>query len=187
MKFFLPILIIFLLLPSCKPKVIQPGIYREIPKLGEKEIAEREAKDEREDRANRILGEAKIETENILTNEMERERKVIESPFKDIFFDFDSYLIKAEYYPLLDSISEWLKLKSNRNVIIEGHCDERGTHEYNLILGQKRGDAVRDYLVRKGVDPTRLKVISYGKERPIDPRHTEEAWAKNRRAHFRFE
>jgi len=70
---------------------------------------------------------------------------------------------------------------------VEGHCDERGTIEYNLVLGQKRAEAVKDYLVKLGIEEKRIKTISYGKEMPVDPGHTEEAWAKNRRAHFRIE
>jgi len=70
------------------------------------------------------------------------------------------------------------------SIMIEGHCDERGTEEYNLGLGDKRANSARDYLVSLGVSATRIKTISYGEERPFDPAHTEEAWAKNRRAHF---
>jgi peptidoglycan-associated lipoprotein len=109
------------------------------------------------------------------------------SPLKDIHFDFDSYTIRAEDLRVLSEIGGWLREKKTIRLLIEGHCDERGTVEYNLILGQKRADAVRAYLVSLGVEGERLRTVSYGKERPIDPRHTEEAWAKNRRAHFEIE
>jgi len=72
----------------------------------------------------------------------------------------------------------------NFDILIEGHCDERGTEEYNLALGEKRALAARDYIVGFGIAKDRISVISYGEERPADPRHNEEAWAKNRRAHF---
>jgi peptidoglycan-associated lipoprotein len=67
---------------------------------------------------------------------------------------------------------------------VEGHCDERGTEAYNMALGERRAEAAKDYIVNLGIAPNRIGTISYGEERPVDPRHNEEAWAKNRRAHF---
>ncbi len=183
MKLLAPMLVIFLLLSGCAPKVLEVPISDEWQRLKETDAKEEERRKVSLEPETKI-DEAKIEVEEILKREREKVVKIEETPFKDILFDFDSYAIKREYYPLLDSISEWLKMRKEKNVLIEGHCDERGTHEYNLILGQKRAEAVKEYLVRKGVDEKRLKTISYGKERPLDPRHTEEAWAKNRRVHF---
>ncbi len=82
----------------------------------------------------------------------------------------------------------WFRDTANRGkkVRIEGHCDERGTVEYNLVLGQKRADSTRNFLVGLGADGRLLETISYGKEKPVDPGHNEEAWAKNRRAHFQM-
>ena len=80
--------------------------------------------------------------------------------------------------------AEWLKARPAAKVTVEGHCDERGTVEYNLALGDKRAHAVRDYLVSLGVPADRLQAVSYGKERPMDSGHGEAAWAQNRRAHF---
>ena len=105
----------------------------------------------------------------------------------DILFEFDSYTIKAEYYPKLDEIGAGLKSQRNINIAVEGNCDERGTIEYNLALGQKRADAVKSYLVKMGVDSSRIRAISYGKEMPADPGHSEEAWVKNRRAHIKID
>ena len=79
-----------------------------------------------------------------------------------------------------------MKRHSTLQVLIEGHCDERGTVEYNLALGDQRASAAEWYLMRAGVVSTRMAAVSYGKERPLDPKHTEEAWARNRRAHFRI-
>ncbi len=101
-----------------------------------------------------------------------------------IYFDFDSSAIRPDQIPALDQAVEWLKAHPDVQVQIEGHCDERGTKEYNLNLGQRRADAVREYLVSKGIDPNRLYTISYGEERPIDPGHNEAAWAQNRRVQF---
>jgi peptidoglycan-associated lipoprotein len=108
-----------------------------------------------------------------------------ESQFKTVYFDFDKYNLRSDAKAALDYNYELLKKFPNAIIKIEGHCDERGTVEYNLALGEKRAKAARDYLVGLGIDPNRISIISYGKERPVDPRHNEEAWAKNRRAEFR--
>ena len=109
------------------------------------------------------------------------------APLKDMLFEFDSYSIKSEDFAKLNEIGSWLKQYKNINIAIEGHCDERGTIEYNLALGQKRAETVKNYLVKLGVDGARIKAISYGKELPADPSHTEDAWAKNRRASFKVD
>jgi peptidoglycan-associated lipoprotein len=102
----------------------------------------------------------------------------------DIHFDFDKYDLRAGDRQILTDHGKWLADNANVKVTIEGHCDERGTVEYNLALGEKRARAARDFLVSYGVSQDRLDITSYGKERPEDPRHTEEAWAVNRRCHF---
>ena len=106
------------------------------------------------------------------------------SPLKDIFFDFDKSNIKDDAKPSLSEDIQWLKTNSAALITIEGHCDERGTAEYNLGLGERRAKAARDYLVAAGIDAKRMKMISYGKERPFVLGHDEAAWRWNRRAHF---
>ena len=101
----------------------------------------------------------------------------------DIHFDFDKYNIRPGDAEILKKNYDWLTANSGR-VKIEGYCDERGTVEYNLVLGQKRADSTKSYMTKLGVDGNRIDTISYGKERPLDPGHNEAAWAKNRRAHF---
>ncbi len=108
-----------------------------------------------------------------------------ESQFKTVYFDFDKYNLRPDAKAALDANYELLKKFPNAIIKIEGHCDERGTVEYNLSLGEKRAKAARDYLIGLGISPNRITIISYGKERPVDPRHNEEAWAKNRRAEFK--
>ncbi len=111
--------------------------------------------------------------------------QIFKNEIQDIFFDFDRAEITAEYRDILRQNAEVLIRRLPQiSIMIEGHCDERGTEEYNLGLGDRRANAARDYLVSLGVSATRIKTISYGEERPFDPAHTEEAWAKNRRAHF---
>lgn len=103
---------------------------------------------------------------------------------KDVHFDFDRYTIRPMDAELLKQDTEWFRANPQTRVRIEGNCDERGTIEYNLILGQKRADATKTFLQGLGVNRALLDTVSYGKEKPLDPGHNEEAWAKNRRAHF---
>jgi len=107
-----------------------------------------------------------------------------QSPLQPVFFELDSVEISAEGQKTLAADAEVLKKYPSWVVSIEGHCDERGTAEYNLALGERRALAARNYLVSLGLDAGRLRTVSYGKEFPFDPSHTEDAWAKNRRAHF---
>jgi peptidoglycan-associated lipoprotein len=107
-----------------------------------------------------------------------------EGPLKDIHFQFDSYELDESARNGLRENGNWLKDHARAKAEVEGHCDERGTVEYNLALGAKRARAAKDYLVTLGVPGDRLTTISYGEELPICHEHTEECWAKNRRAHF---
>ncbi len=104
--------------------------------------------------------------------------------FEDVSFDYDKYDLTMNARDILSRHASKLKDRPNVKILIEGHCDERGTIEYNLALGEKRATAVQNYLENYGITVERLHTISYGKERPLDPRHTEDAWAKNRRAAF---
>ena len=99
-----------------------------------------------------------------------------------VLFDYDSAKLSSSAKILLDGQSRFLRANTDLNFIIEGHCDERGTREYNLALGEQRATAVRDYLVIQGIDPDRIKVISYGKEKPAVIGSNNMAWSKNRRA-----
>jgi peptidoglycan-associated lipoprotein len=103
---------------------------------------------------------------------------------EDIFFEFDSAVLLAEAQEILRKKAEWLINNPKATATIEGHCDERGTNEYNLALGERRAESAKAFLVDLGVQGSRLSSISYGEERPLDPGHNEEAWAKNRRGHF---
>jgi peptidoglycan-associated lipoprotein len=105
-------------------------------------------------------------------------------PLADVHFDLDSAALTDDTRATLEKHALWLQSHRDTRVTIEGHCDERGTVEYNLALGEQRARAVRDYLVSLGVAPDRLRTVSFGKERPLDTAATEEAYARNRRAHF---
>jgi peptidoglycan-associated lipoprotein len=139
------------------------------------EEARRRAAEEEEARRRREAEEAikPIETEE-------------EGPleFGKIYFDYDKYNLSGKSISTLSENAEILMGNPNMEIVIQGHCDERGTDEYNLALGEKRAQAARDFLVNFGIAKSRISVISYGEERPVDPGHEEEAWAKNRRAEF---
>jgi peptidoglycan-associated lipoprotein len=102
----------------------------------------------------------------------------------DIHFDFDKYDIRPDAARTLDANAAWLKSNGNQLLLIEGHCDERGTNEYNLALGERRAKSAMNYLVSQGVQASRITIISYGEERPLCTEHTETCWAQNRRDHF---
>jgi peptidoglycan-associated lipoprotein len=102
----------------------------------------------------------------------------------DINFDFDKYNIRERDAAVLKDDAACLQASPGRKARIEGHCDERGTVEYNLVLGQKRADSTKNFLVNLGVNAGALETVSYGKEQPLDGGHNEAAWAKNRRAQF---
>jgi peptidoglycan-associated lipoprotein len=105
-------------------------------------------------------------------------------PLADIHFDLDSAALGDEARATLERHALWLQGRRDVKVSVEGHCDERGTVDYNLALGEQRARATRDYLVSLGVAAERLRIVSYGKERPLDTGNDEAAWARNRRAHF---
>ena len=102
----------------------------------------------------------------------------------DIHFAFDRYDLTDESKGTLQTLATFLNQAAGASMTIEGHADERGTAEYNLALGEKRAQAVKEYLVSLGVSPGRLTTVSFGEERPLDPGHNELAWSLNRRAHF---
>ncbi len=108
----------------------------------------------------------------------------VAAQLQDVFFAFDDYSLTEKARTSLAHDAKVLAENPSVNILIEGHCDERGTVEYNLALGEKRALSAKNYLENYGLDAARVSIISYGKEHPFDPGHNEEAWAKNRRAHF---
>lgn len=106
------------------------------------------------------------------------------SPVSDINFDFDSYSIRPDAREILTANADYLLKNRVSSIVVEGHCDERGTAEYNMALGERRAQETKKFLVNLGINESIVKTISYGEERPLDPNNSEDAWAKNRRAHF---
>ena len=106
------------------------------------------------------------------------------SDLQTVYFSFDSYSLTNETKTQLKANINWLKANATAKVQVEGHCDEKGTVEYNMALGDRRANATRNFLVKSGIEKGRIDTISYGKERPADSGHDESAWSKNRRAIF---
>jgi peptidoglycan-associated lipoprotein len=128
------------------------------------------------------FGQDSIETAELGDAEIER----VQGELDTIYFQFDSYELTEEQRSLLRRNAAVIQQHETLSVRVEGHCDERGTIEYNLALGERRASVVRDYLVSLGVEAGRIRIVSYGEERPADPGKDEEAWSQNRRAEFRL-
>jgi peptidoglycan-associated lipoprotein len=107
-----------------------------------------------------------------------------QSVFNDVLFDYDKYDIRPEARPTLDAIASFLNDESRAKIVIEGHCDDRGTNEYNLALGERRAKAARNYLVSRGVSSAKMHVVTYGEEKPLCTARNKTCWQSNRRAHF---
>ena len=179
-----------LFLTGCPKKTLvkeEPSVRKpeEAAKLEaqQKEARERELARMKEEEARKAR-EKEFEKSLVAKKEPGIEGEVFESKLlKDIYFDFDKYDIRPSDAEILKENAAVLKKNPNMKIQIEGHCDERGTAEYNLALGERRANSVKNYLISLGISPNRISSISYGKEKPLDPGHNEEALAKNRRAH----
>jgi peptidoglycan-associated lipoprotein len=122
---------------------------------------------------------------DIVATDVQALQKAIQDGLvKPVFFNYDSAELSSEAKVTLEENARWFRRYPDAGITVEGHCDERGTEEYNLALGDRRAQAATDYLVQMGVQSSRLEAISYGEERPFVSGHAESAWAKNRRAHF---
>lgn len=119
--------------------------------------------------------------------ELAREANEAARQVRTVYFDFDDAAVKASYQDLLKAHAWYLSRNPAVQVVVEGHCDERGTPEYNLALGEKRGASVKDILISYGVTSSQIRVVSYGEEKPANPGHDEMAWEKNRRAVLSYE
>jgi peptidoglycan-associated lipoprotein len=189
MKYLAIALAVFILgFYGCAPKVVTTA-----PVTSPSQTTDRtQSRDQMQDRERTGITEEELEAQR---RAAERDRGTDPGAgdrqkaglLKDILFDFDSAIIPSEYVADLTAAGNWLKQKPEVRLVIEGHTDERGTTEYNLALGQKRAENVKEFLVRTGVQASRMKTLSFGKEMPLDPGHDEQAWAKNRRVHFTTE
>ncbi len=148
--------------------------------LKAKEAAEKARLEEEELARQKAAEEEERRRQEAAKREAARQQFLTE----DIYFDFDSSALLPEAQEVLKSKAEWLQENGSVSATIEGHCDERGTNEYNIALGDRRAQSAKAFLVNLGVAESRLMTESKGEEFPVDPGHNEEAWTKNRRAHF---
>jgi peptidoglycan-associated lipoprotein len=170
---FISFLLVFSFFASCRKKVEEtpppPPQVKEQPQV------------EKVDKPPAIEPEL---TEQEIFEQKTLEEINAEQLLNMVHFDFDKYFIREDAKPVLRANAEWLNKWGSVKILIEGHCDERGTEEYNLALGEKRAKSARDYLISLGISPDRIQIISYGKSQPLNPGHDEIAWQKNRRAQF---
>ena len=151
----------------------------------ERAITEKEAARIKEEEAKKTQAQKEFEKSLVTKKTPGIEGQIFESRLlKDIYFDFDKYDIRPQDTAILKENAALLAKSPTVKVQIEGHCDERGTIEYNLALGERRANSAKKYLVSLGISEGRISTISYGKERPLDPGHNEQAWTKNRRTHI---
>lgn len=173
-----------LMVTSCAKKAVKADTTQE------DEAAKLAAEKARQEEIARQLDRQRAIDEENLQKEAAR-RKIIAARnlfmSENIYFDFDKYNLKPEAQEVLKTKAEWLRNNSGESIIIEGHCDERGTNEYNLALGDRRAQSAKNFIVDLGIAESRLTTISYGEERPADPRQNEDAWSKNRRDQFVIE
>ncbi len=171
--------------PQVKPEPpqIEEAVIEEAPAVVEK--VEEVVKVVEEEIQEEIVEEGPTEEELRKQALAEREAALREKFVKeDIHFEFDKSTLLLEAKEILKEKAEWLSMNPHVTVTLEGHCDERGTNEYNLALGDRRAESAKSFLIDLGISAKRFTAVSYGEERPLDPRHNEEAWAKNRRDHF---
>lgn len=194
--FSLICIMFFIFLLSCRAKqeeiILPPPLpestgpptpqAKEQPKIEKVEIP-KELEEPKGVREERPVREYELTEEEIfLSKSLEEMNR--EAQLETIHFDYDEYYIRADAKPVLEVNAAWLKKFPSIKILIEGHCDERGTEEYNLALGERRANSTFDYLVSLGINPDRIKIISYGKSQPLEPGHNEFAWQRNRRAQF---
>ncbi|MFH0789404.1 MAG: peptidoglycan-associated lipoprotein Pal [Pseudomonadota bacterium] len=186
---FLVLIMVFLVsslfLFSCgKKEIKKDGMASKPPAVAddEAEKAKKRVRIKEPESADQGLREKALKEEEARRLKEASEKARFES--EDIYFEFDQHILSDTAKQNLTKKAQWLKDYPSAKALIEGHCDERGSAEYNLALGQKRADAAMQYLVSLGINANRISSISFGREKPLDPAHTEVAWAKNRRAHF---
>ena len=174
--------------PSAEEIVAEPEVDN-AARIAEEKAAQEEAARQwemasEEDIADQAQAEAAAK-EEALMQELAAAKQMFEN--EDIHFDFDSSALQPMAREVLQRKADFLFELVDASIIIEGHCDERGTEAYNIALGDRRAESAKAFLVDIGIDPSRMTTISYGEERPVDPASNAEAWAKNRRVHFVIE
>lgn len=179
-----------LFLFSCSKKEIKTeGIVSKPPTTAEDEAekAKKRVRIKEQEASEQVLREKALREQALKEEEARRLKEASDKAHfesEDIYFEFDQHILSDLAKQNLNKKAQWLKNFPAAKAMIEGHCDDRGSSEYNLALGQKRADAAMQYLVSLGINANRLSTVSFGKEKPVDTGANEAAWAKNRRAHF---
>ncbi len=178
---------------SCAKKTVKSDITTDQKAQEEAEIRARmEAEKAKQAEMDAQMEKTRLnalEEQRMKEEALKREMMAARTRFlnEDIYFEFDSSALLSMAQDVLKRKAQWLRDNPGASVVVEGHCDERGTNEYNLALGDRRSNSAKSFLADLGISVSRLKTISYGEERPVDTGHNEETWAKNRRAHFVIE
>ncbi len=190
--FILSLLLAGFILAGCSPrKVVQPTPSDQQQQQQQQQQQPTVTTKESETKTADINPSERITEKQLAKIEMKEEDlsgryKEVKDLFEDIYFDYDKYEIRAAARAVLEKISTWMLTNRASKISIEGHCDERGTNEYNLALGDRRAKAARDVLIALGVPSGRIDMISYGEEKPVCSEKTDDCYAKNRRVHFVF-
>ena len=179
-KIFSTLAIAGLIVTGCASK----GVVKETSQPQQKATQQEQIKDK--------VAEKKVSQDNVASKESARTAdldflrliKEMQAKMRDIHFDFDRYIITNNDKPILKQVADTLRKNDGLKVTIEGNCDERGTNEYNLALGDRRAKAAKDFLLSLGIKSSRMDTVSYGEEKPLCTESTEACWAKNRRDHF---
>ena len=180
-----------LIVPSCAKKAVKVDLPAQTQEAEAAKLAAEKAKQEEIAKQNLARQQETAKQHDLAAKRRQEEaakRKIIAARNlfmnENIYFDFDKSDLKPEAQEVLKRKAEWLRNNPGESIIVEGHCDERGTNDYNLALGDRRAQSAKNFLIDLGIAESRLTRISYGEERPADPRHNSEAWTKNRRDHF---
>ncbi len=176
------IVLFMIFVAGCAKKYVappqEPAVQKETVK--KETVVQPEQKAEQKEVVKEIVEPKEVKlTDSAVTAKTEET-----ATLKDVLFDYDKYNIRDDARPVLDKAASFLKKNGTMSVVVEGHCDERGTNEYNLALGERRAKAVKDYLTSLGIMPARMSVVTYGEEKPLCTEQDEPCWQKNRRAHF---
>ena len=166
--------------------VAEPAATDDADLASQEQAAQEEASRQWEMQAEEDLRQTQMAEQAAKEEDMERAKMAAMQMFmnEDVYFDFDSSALADMAKDVLARKAEFLRMAQDASVIIEGHCDERGTSAYNIALGDRRAESAKAFLLDLGIDANQLTTISYGEERPVDTGMKEESWAKNRRAHF---
>jgi peptidoglycan-associated lipoprotein len=179
------IVLLLIMTVGCAKKYTKPAETTAAPEAPVKEeVVKKDTKMETMKVEERVFEKPEVQGEGKVVESALPAEDQAKSIFKDVLFDYDKYDIKSEARPALDAVAAYLSGNKGINIVVEGHCDDRGTNEYNLALGERRAKSAKNYMTSLGVSPDRMIVITFGEEKPVCTAQNESCWQQNRRAHF---